>query len=243
MVASRRWFLSVAVALTVSLTLSQQAMSAVSLSDLISTNGSMLVGGSLLFDQFSYAKTGLYPSASRVSVVPQENTSTGTYGIRFVGGFTSLPDVESKMIVNYRVSTVVPGQGISWSQLSGNPAVFGAGANGFISISETVAGMPSFLLNIYDVKPGSTNLLASGSLPVLQPSINVAVDMVSDITTGGGSTSFIDSNFRTAPVPEPASIVVWVGTMMIAGVFAFGGRFRNNWSQALTTVKSRVIRS
>jgi len=219
------------------------ARAAVSLADLIANNSSLMVGGSLLFDQFSYSKSGLAPSASSVNVVPLEDAGATRYGLRFSGGFQDAAgDGPSTFVIGYRVSAQGNGQAISSAQLAGNPSLFGNPPSGWISISKTFAGMPSKVLNIYDISPDKTKLLDSGDLPLQLPTINVQVDGVMNANTGGASLSLLDSTFQTttAAVPEPSSAIVWTLTMVVAGALVVSQRRDLSWSSLLASVRRRV---
>ncbi len=230
MIISRRWILNLVCGLLLVAGATQRSEAAVSLSDLINNNQSVLVGNSLLFDQFTYSKTGLAPSASRVNVIALEDSLAGGFGIRFQNGFTDLPgDGPSTMNIGYRVTSIKPGLGLNWASLAGNPAVFGTNAAGFLTITESFANLPT-VLTIFDKLPGGTQLLAAANLPVVSPSLNVEVTVVGDVSKGGANESLIDTTFKTAPVPEPASMLVWLGTMMIVGLVTFG-RQRDFWAR------------
>lgn len=242
MIISRRWIITLVCGFVAMMGLSQQVRAAVSLSDLINNNQSVLVGNSLLFDQFSFTKTGLAPSASSVNVVALEDMANGVFGIRFQNGFSDLPgNGPSTMNIGYRVTSVKPGLGLNWASLAGNPAVFGTDAAGFLTITESFASLPT-VLTIFDKLPGSTQLLATANLPVISPSLQVDLAVIGDIAKGGGSESMIDTTFKTAPVPEPGSMLVWLGTMMIVGIVTLS-RQRDVWSRVSTHVSSAWAKS
>jgi hypothetical protein len=220
----------------------QLAQAAVSLADLIATNGSLMVGGSLLFDQFSYSKTGLAPSASSVNVVTLADAGASRYGLRFVGGFQDAPgDGYSSFIVGYRVTAQGNTQVIPAAHLAGNPSLFGNDASGWISISKSFAGMPEKVLNIYDISPDKTKLVDSAELPLQLPSLNVQVDGVLNANSGGASLSLVDSTFQTttAAVPEPSSVLVWALTMLVGGALVVSHRRDAAWSRLLTNLGQR----
>ena len=190
---------------------------AVSLSDLISSSGSVVVGGSLLFDQFSYSGTNESAPADRV-LIDSVTDALGNYGIRVHGGFSDSPGGgDSLALLNYRVSTIDPMSGISGALLAGNPAAVGIGS---YSVSETLSGVPTSL-SIFDIAPGGpTHLLDTMTLPSVLSSINVALSLNGSSTAGGVTLSFLDQTFTQTDnvVPEPSSLVIWLGTLMLVGV-------------------------
>src|SRR5690606_30081262 len=94
------------------------------------------------------------------------------------------------------------------------PAVFGEGS---FTITESFEGIPT-TLTVFDLEPGGTKLLDSASLPSSVTSLNVELSVVADATKGGATASFIDQTFEVGEIPEPASVVIWLGTLLLFGI-------------------------
>ncbi|MCA9171705.1 MAG: hypothetical protein KDB23_28755 [Planctomycetales bacterium] len=195
----------------------RSADAAVSLSDLIDSAGSIVVDGSLMFDQFSYSATNESPPATGV-LVDGYTDAFGNLGIRIHGGFSDSPGGgDSLATLSYRVSTIDPGSALSGALLAGNPAAVGIGS---YTVDATLSGVAAGL-SIFDISPGSnTHLLDSLSLPSPLSTVDVALSLKGSSTAGGVTLSFIDQTYTQtdAVVPEPSSLVIWTGTLMLFGI-------------------------
>ena len=196
----------------------------VALSDLIMNNGSV-ISGDKLFDQFSYSYTGDMPSGNGVEILPVQNN--GQYGIRVFGGFDDLGGGgPSTATLGYRVTVLDPNLGITGGLLYGNPAVL---KNGFFTIEASFASLPpSKSLMIYDKVPGGTQLWDDVEFDSVYPSIEVQVNLTGDTTsaTGAVTASFFDTAFTQGVVPEPASLLIWMGSALLFGIVAIVQRRR-----------------
>ena len=152
----------------------------------------------------------------------------GNWGIRLVGGMTDIAGGgASTFELGYRVATLDGGgimaAGISAASLAGNPVAIGEGS---FTITESFDGIPT-TLTIFDQAPGGTKLLDSMNLPSILSSLNVQLSTVADAISGGATASFIDQTFAVKSdnvVPEPASYVIWLGTLALFGIIPFSYR-------------------
>lgn len=196
----------------------------VALSDLIMNNGSV-ISGDKLFDRFSYSHTGNMPSGAGVEILPVQNN--GQYGIRVFGGFSDLGGSgPSTATLGYRVTVLDPNLGITGGLLYGNPAVL---TNGFFTIEASFASLPpSKSLMIYDKVPGGTSLWDDVEFDSVYPSVEVQVNLTGDTTSASGAVtaSFFDTAFTQGVVPEPASLLIWMGSALLFGVVAIVQRRR-----------------
>jgi len=186
---------------------------AVSISELIASQGSV-ISGDKRFDQFSFSETGDMPPADQVMVVSRQDLS-GNYGIRLFGAFLDHPGGgPSELTVGYRVAVLDPDRRIIGATLAGNPAAIRTGA---AVITETFGNQGQ--LQIYDENPGSSKFVDSMTFDEALPEIDVEVLLVAEsLVTGenGGVTiSFVDQNFSQSVMPEPGSIVVWIGMILV----------------------------
>lgn len=215
--------------LMVALALSFQgarAEAAVDLVDLLTPDASLLVGDSLLFDQFTYSSTGSNSSASSIRVVSITDTN-GNLGIRFAGGFLDRPSTPgpSTATFGYRVSATGGSLGLTAAGLMGNPAAVGVGS---MTITQSFAEIPT-TLQIFDIKPGTIDLVDAASFPATQSSLNVTVSLVGDSSVGAVTTSFIDQTYTASSqnvIPEPASVVIWMGSFLVCGIISVAYRRR-----------------
>ena len=198
--------------------LSSSANAAVELTELLSPGGSLAVD-TLLFDQFSFSSDGSMPSSSGV-IVDTITDASGNVGIRVTGGFsdTTATAGPSSMELNYRVSTT-NGSNITGATLAGNPAVIGEGK---FTVTESSDGFEMSLV-VFDSVPGQTDLLESISLDGTSSSLDISLSLVGDVTEGAGTASFVDQTFAQGMggnnvVPEPASILIWGGTLLLGAV-------------------------
>ena len=201
-----------------------EAHAAVSISELIASQGSV-VSGDKRFDQFSFSSTGDMPPADQVLVVSREDFS-GNYGIRLFGAFLDHPgDGPSELTVGYRVAVLDPDRRIAGATLAGNPTAIRTGA---AVITETFGDHGQ--LQIYDENPGSSKFIDSMTFDEALPELDVEVLLVAEsLVTGenGGITiSFVDQNFSQSVIPEPGSIVVWMGMALLIGVGSVSIRYR-----------------
>jgi hypothetical protein len=195
------------------------ASAAVSLADLINNSSSVIVGGTMVFDQFTYSATVGMPSANGILVDALVNGS----GIRVQGGFDDFAGGGPSVVdITYRVSTLDPGLTFSAATLMGNPVIIGTGD---FTITQTFAGVPTSL-SIFDTVPGSSHYLSTLDLPSGLSSLNVALSIAANATTGAGTASIVDQSFGV--VPEPNSAAIWLGTLMVCGVVSMTVR---RWSQ------------
>jgi hypothetical protein len=196
------------------------SLAAVELSELLVDGASFAVGENLVFDEFTFSSTNNMPSAGGLLVESYED-AFGNFGIRIVGGMSDAASGGPSTIdLGYRVSTL-GGMGLLSAAVSaGNPVVFGEGS---FTITESFSEFPT-TLTIFDLEPGGTKLLDSADLPSALSSLNVQLSVVADATAGGATASFIDQTFTVGSdnvIPEPASLAIWFGTLMLFGVVPF----------------------
>ena len=199
-----------------------QASASVSLSSLLQPNATFEVGGSIVFDQFTYTHDGSMPSPDSL-VVQSTIGPGGELGIRLVGGMLDDPAVPGASTFDwtYRVSTT-DGSQLSAATLAGNLAAFNGDAEitGKLDIDGTT-------LTIFDKRPPqTTSLLASSPIPATDSLGGMFELKAEGISLNGGATaSYIDTSFDV--VPEPASLLIWGGTLLVAGMVAFTYRRRS----------------
>jgi hypothetical protein len=182
-------------------------------------SGSVQVGDKL-FDQFSYSATGDMPSSSGVNVIEIVD-GDGNFGIRFQGGFVDLfGGGPSDALITYRVTATDPLFLISDVRLSGNPAVIGPEGeeSGLIGVVETfLLDDPFIELVIFDIKPGSTQLVdgafLTGPLRTLHVQKNILA--FANVEGNAATLSFVDQTFSQVAVPEPSTI-----SLLILGLAA-----------------------
>lgn len=192
------------------------SFAAVAISELIETQGS-IISGDKMFDQFTYTSTGDMPPAEEVMVDPITDLS-GNYGIRLFGAFLDHPgDGASEVMLNYRVSVLDPDRRISGATLQGNPTAIRAGS-GVITASFGSQGQ----LQIIDEFPDNTQLVDSATfdeqLPELDVEVLLTAESLVEGENGAITVSFIDQTFSQSVVPEPGSLVVWMGMAFLVCV-------------------------
>ncbi len=205
----------------VGLASSTPAQAAIQLTELLVNGASLTAGANLKFEDFTYSATGYMPSSAGMLVEPYQD-SFGRWGIRLSGGMTDIAGGDpSTFQLGYRVSAVdgmgILGAGISAATLAGNPVAVGSGS---FTITEGFAQIPT-TLTIFDQAPGSTKLLDSMNLPSVLSSLNVQLSANANSLSGGATASFIDQTFAVQSdnvVPEPASYVIWLGTLTLFGI-------------------------
>jgi hypothetical protein len=206
---------------------------AVQLSELLVDGATLAAGDNLIFDQFTFSSTNDMPSSAGLMVEPFQD-AFGNFGIRLVGGMSDSAGGDPSMLsLGYRVSTVDGGgilTAISSATLAGNPAAVGEGS---FLITESFEGIPTTLTIFDQVPDGSTLLLDSMNLPTTFSSLNVLLSVQAESVRGGVTASFIDQTFGTDNViPEPASVVVWLGTLTLFGVVTLTYRRRSTGAAA-----------
>jgi MYXO-CTERM domain-containing protein len=217
MLKNARLFL--ALAATATLGLWSGSAGAISLQDLIDSDGSIVVDG-LVFSDFDYSKTGDMPEADDIEVISFFD-GDGNPGIRFQGGFADIPGgTFSDALISYTVSVGPnnPDLHIVDAHLAGNPNIIGAGAFGTATIDETLfgtdcgGGQPC-RMEIFDINDGPPPaVLVDGvefapvtSIRVVKDVMLIAPNLTE--TIGVATFSFIDQTFSTdEEVPEPAAM-------------------------------------
>jgi len=193
----------------------------VSLSDLISSNGTF-TSGNLIFSNFSYTATGDMPIASNVTVTDIVDGS-GFYGIRFQGAFTDLFGGQGSDALIAFIVTPTQGVLLSDAHLAANTEIVGTPGDeeGFVGVTETfLPDDKNLTLSVYDVEPGGKQLTDFGYFGQLLGSVHVQKDILA-ISGKLGSTatlSFIDQTFSTT-VPEPATVMLML--LGLTGVVMF----------------------
>jgi hypothetical protein len=204
--------------LAVGLMWSAPSQAAIELTELLVDGATLAAGDNLIFENFTYSSTNNMPSPAGVLVEPYQDFF-GNWGIRVSGGFTDAAGGgASTLELGYRVSAVdgmgILGAGISAATLAGNPVAIGEGS---FTITEAFEGIPT-TLTIFDQAPGTTKLLDSIDLPSILSSLNVQLSVEANALSGGATASFIDQTFDVDVVPEPASFVIWLGTLAVFGL-------------------------
>jgi hypothetical protein len=201
-------------ALAVAMFAAQPARAAVALTELLEDGASLAVGDNLVFDEFTFSSTGNMPSPAGLIVDAYED-AFGNLGIRIVGGMSdAVGGGASTIDLGYRVTAEGELSILSAAVAAGNPAVLGSGS---FTITESFSEIPT-TLTVFDIEPGDTKLLDSATLPSSLSSLNVQLSVVADASNGGATASFIDQTFDVGEIPEPASLVIWLGTLMLLGI-------------------------
>ena len=218
--ASRSLFLVAAVCALTAFVPSVQG--AVALSDLMMDDGS-IVSGDKLFDQFSYTATGDMPDASQISIKPIE--VSGDYGIRIFGGFIDMSGGGSSTAnLNYRVSVLDPELGVNGARLYANPAAL---KSGYFSIEESFTSLPNLTqLVAFDANPGDTKLADSVDFNSVYPTLDVELALTGESTSevGAVTASLVDQTFSQGVVPEPSSMLIWMGSALLFGMVSIAHR-------------------
>ena len=214
--------LTVVVAVGVCVPTASAAVS-VTLGDLIADQGSIL-SGDKLFEHFTYVGTGDMPGAGDIVVQPFTDANNN-FGIRLVSSFLDYPgNGPSDAKVTFRVTPTDPDYRISGAALQGNTSII---KSGIVSATQTIAGIPG-QLQIFDQVPGGTDLLDSKTFGSLFAELDVELLLSADAgeeeENDSASASFIDQTFAQSVVPEPASLAVWCGMLLLIGVVPYAYR-------------------
>ncbi len=195
---------------------------AVALSDLIMEDAS-IISGDKLFDHFSYTATGDMPSASNVTISAID--ISGDYGIRVFGSFIDMSgDGASTANLSYRVSVLDPELGVSGASLYANPAVL---KSGYFTIEESFPSLPlPTQLAVFDAIPGGMKLADTVGLNSVYSSLNVELSLTGESTSevGAVDASFVDQTFSQGVVPEPGSMLIWMGSALLFGMVSIAHR-------------------
>jgi hypothetical protein len=184
--------------------------------------GGTITCGQFTFGNFSYKHSGDFPSASGVNVVCITEVVGGkeTVGLRFQGGFGTLPHDTSNAVIDYTVS--VSGDGlIDLAHLAGNPVGLGGGT---VNVTETFKPEePSVLRSVFAV--GSHHQLSDTGM-FLPGSSPLHVETVIHEVGGrkGASLSFLDETFHSVPEPSTLSLLGATGVTMLAGALRYRRR-------------------
>jgi hypothetical protein len=139
-----------------------------------------------------------------------------------VSGFVDLSGGgASTATLSYQVSSMDSTMGINGARLAGNPAVIPDFSTGFFTIQESFASLdlPTQLV-IFDQVPGGFKPTDSVELNSVYPTLTVEVALTGDSTaTDGGAVtaSFVDQTFSQGVVPEPQSLLIWMGSALLFG--------------------------
>lgn len=186
----------------------------ISLSQLTSTNGSVLVGDKLFGNfSFQYGDTDTNPSNNLLPTAFSLTALSNNigFGISFSGPMSVTGSVTDDVVFRFSVTVTNSSQLISDVHLDYNGTVLGSG---FSSVTESVftGGFGGNLIDQIDVfNVGSSNQpSAAANLPTPEQTIFVEKDVI----FGGGATgilnaasiSIIDQTF--SQVPEPSSILL-----------------------------------
>ncbi len=181
------------------------------LSDLISSSGTVVVGG-LTFSGFSYSDTGNMPDATGVNVFGYTN-GAGDAGLLFQGSFLDFPgNGGSDAFVDFHVAVNNGISKIDSATLAGNPALIGPGPAS-MSVTETfLPDAPSAKMSIFANRPGGQQLSDSVSLAPGYTQLDVQKDILAFASTtadlvGAPTLSFFTQTFHV--VPEPSSMVLF----------------------------------
>ncbi len=195
----------------------QPSSAAVSIGDLIADQGSFISSGDKLFDNFSFSSTGEMPDADEVLIEPFVDESDN-FGIRLVSSFLDFGGGgASELRLSYRVTATDPKQRISGAKMAGDLTVPGTGS--FVGI-ETIGTVPAEL-GIFVFNPGPSGLTDAGDFGSLFTSVEVDLHLTAEATADGEenavSATVIEQSFVQSVVPEPASIAVWAGMLLLIG--------------------------
>lgn len=191
------------------------ASAAVSIADLIQNQG-VFISGDKLFDKFAFSSTGDMPDAADVLVEPFIDASDN-FGIRLVSSFLDYDGGgASELRLSYRVTATDPNYRISGAAMQGNLAVIKTGS---FEATETIDTVPA-KLGIFDRVPGSTQLTDSDDFDSLFSEVDVELHLTAEATgevNNAATASFIDQTFAQSVIPEPASLAVWCGMLLLIG--------------------------
>ncbi len=204
----------------------------VQLSDILADSLSV-TSGDKVFDQFSFQATGDMPDAANIEIIPITDAS-GNFGIRVFGGFvdhtTSIGN--STLSLGYRVTPTGAALAIDGASLQGNPSIL---IDGMATVTQSFSGLPDTLI-IFD-GPNGTDLADATAFASLQSELTV--DVLVDLAAGEApvTASFVDMTFsQSAVIPEPASWLVWLMTMLLVGIIPTVYR---RWAPTRLTVANR----
>ncbi|MFI4861428.1 MAG: PEP-CTERM sorting domain-containing protein [Phycisphaerales bacterium JB063] len=183
--------------------------SPVSLGDLITTGGSVLVGDKL-FSNFDYVGNGDMPDASAVMVAELVDGG-GNYGIQFQGAFQDLAGGgASDALITFDVTVLDPSFQISSVLLAGDLAVVnGSGGGSFGGVTETF--LPGNVSDTLSIFTGTAGTQLSDLVTFAQPvsTLSVQKDIILFAQDGDADAvtlSTIDQSFEQ--IPEPGSLAL-----------------------------------
>jgi hypothetical protein len=178
--------------------------------------------GALTFSNFSYVQSGDMPSASQITVTPNETSD----GLMFSGAFVDLPGGEgnggSEATLGYHVN----GGPFVQVKHAGNPSLSGAlppeGAGGVSSVTETLlqTGLPEPVqLNVFNNLIDSEIPLRVEDSQVLSSPIDFAVVELGFLLLTQDPQHAVTLTFteQAFVVPEPAGMM-----LMLLGLCGWG---------------------
>ena len=205
------------------------------LSDLASGEVPGVVVGDKAFDTFAYSATGDMPLASRVNVSGILDAD-GNYGIRFQGSFLDLLDIGTQQASDASISfdVFVTEEGLAEGWRIHDAHLFGsgtgnfdlAGPGSFVTVDENFAGndpatsqgMSVFASNFGQ---GGSQLEDWVDFDNLYTRLRVQKDIAA-YSAGTGQLparlTIIDQTFSQVQVPEPASAVLLLGSLLGSAV-------------------------
>lgn len=203
---------AVAVAATVSTASATVFTGPTTLDQLALPGNSLQIGGLTFFNFSVTVHSGDMPAPAAVTVTPETLIigSQSTVGFRLGGGFldSAFSPGASDFGLSYEVSSLNGQSIISDAHLAGNPVVT---VNGSATVTETwTPDIGNSFIQIFDLKPGNTNLSANVIFGSNFNHLHVQKDIllsVPDGSLGAATLSVVDQTFSTS-VPEPASLGV-----------------------------------
>ena len=222
---------------------------AVTLAELISTNGTITVGDKL-FSDFAYTAdgftndaTGLVWGGTAADYLAQAALITvtgsqldGNWGLDFMGNW-HVNGATANANIDYKVTVLDPAKYLSDFHLDGSPSVIGASGQAQVIESVNSVGghgaiptVPNDLLTIYSATGVGTDVndvsfTAAGNFP---RAAMIETDIILSALPGSqASLGHVQESFSQSPVPEPSTYA-----MVLAGLAAVGVVARRNGKTA-----------
>ena len=193
--------------------------SADNLANLIA-NGGSITEGDKWFHHFGYVDNAGNGPAS-LKIIVSGTTDDGLHGLEFSGAFVAFPNQVKDLTISYYVTVLDPYKEISDIHLAFNGAVLGTGST-FVEefVYDPENGFPFPLIGNASVTNPPPVLSA---MALLDYTVKTAY-VEKNIYLEGGSQgiaflSFVDQWVSQTTVPEPASVLLLGGGLLVMGVF------------------------